>query len=589
MMNAGAAVPTVDPKPIADAAENQSRLNELTGEYIGMNLADEMARLDQQVQSLTFSTQDYFGLVQNLNAVEMQYTATMEDLAVRRQEIMDNQKLSEEERANALGKVAEAEEQAAQKAIEASKQIVFGLLAQKMAAEGNYGAIIQLGEAWGMIDPKVGKAAEEMLKVLDDGTMTAKEQADAIGDIASKMLGLKPTSEKAGTAIQSNMEPATNELKDAKDQAHGLKEQLDSIAKKSGSVWTFTVIINTVGSIPTLPGAGGNAEACFVPGTKVSMGDGSHRNIEDVRVGDVVLSMDTATGETVRATVQDGIKHEAEEIDFYLLVNGIGVTPEHLMYVNGDWKSAGDINLGDELTNVNGQPVRVTSIEYVSASVPVYNLHTSHVTHNYFAGGVLAHNRKPGENATGYASGGDLPLGRGWAVVGDGPGGTWTPFSELISPSGRVYSNAESEILMAAGLAPETWLKEGGATPSAGEAGYYATQRRTPNRRPPRARTGSHRTRGNMSGEGSPSAPSAVDESVTAITDAVTQTTNIASTVVQTGQAQTQATQNQTAIVAQGNDAMISELRDIKTAILRLPTAQDQIAAARYAAATTVN
>ena len=34
---------------------------------------------------------------------------------------------------------------------------------------------------------------------------------------------------------------------------------------------------------------------------------------------------------------------------------------------------------------------------------------------------------------------------------------------------------------------------------------------------------------------------------------------------------------------------MISELRDIKTAILRLPTAQDQIAAARYAAATTVN
>ena len=591
-------LPTVDAEPILAAADAQSRLNELTGEYIGMNMADQMAQLDAAVQSLTFSTQDYFGLVQNLNAVEMEYSSTMDELAAKRQEIMDNQKLSEEERAAALQKVGEAEEQAAAKAIESSKQIVFGLIAQKLAAEGNYGAIIQLGEAWGLIDPNVGKAAEEMLAVLDDGTKSAKEQADAIEDIAKNMLGLKPTAEKAGSAIQTNLEPATNELQDARVQAHGLKEQLDSIAKKSGSVWTFTVIINTVGSVPSLPSSNPNSanHQCFVPGTKISMADGSHRNIEDVRAGDVVLSMDLTTGQLVHATVEYVVNHEAEEVDFYMSINGIGVTPEHPLYVNGDWKAAGDVELGDLLMGINGQSVPVVSIEYVTASVPVYNLHTSHDTHNYFADGILAHNKTTEGNGTSggsgsgssYASGGDLPLGRGWAVVGDGPGGTWTPFSELISPSGRVYSHAESEVLMAAGLAPDTYLREGGGTPSAGEAAYYASQRRTPNRRPIRNRTGSHRARGNMTGESGPAAPSA-DETASVISEAAAQTANVASAVVQTGQAQTQATQTQTTIVSQGNDAMVTELQEIRRLLTRMLTAQEQLAIARFANATTVN
>ena len=41
-------------------------------------------------------------------------------------------------------------------------------------------------------------------------------------------------------------------------------------------------------------GSGGGTE-CFVAGTKITMGDGSHKNIEDVIIGDEVLSYNIHT------------------------------------------------------------------------------------------------------------------------------------------------------------------------------------------------------------------------------------------------------------------------------------------------------
>jgi len=90
-----------------------------------------------------------------------------------------------------------------------------------------------------------------------------------------------------------------------------------------------------------------------------------------------------------------------------------------------------------------------------------------------------------------------------------------------------------------------------------------------------------------MNGESGPSAPTA-EETASVISEAAAQTANVASAVVQTGQAQTQATQTQTAIVSQGNDAMVMELQEIRRLLTRMPTAQDQLAIARFANATTV-
>jgi len=53
------------------------------------------------------------------------------------------------------------------------------------------------------------------------------------------------------------------------------------------------------------------------------------------------------------------------------------------------------VTVGDFLFGRHGQPVPVVSVEWQDGSEWVYNFHTRHKSHNYFAGGVLVHNVKP--------------------------------------------------------------------------------------------------------------------------------------------------------------------------------------------------
>ena len=125
------------------------------------------------------------------------------------------------------------------------------------------------------------------------------------------------------------------------------------------------------------------------------MGDGTTKAIEDVEVGDIVLSFDTRENIPVFATISRVFHHEHNDGAYFLLLNeSIGVTPEHLMFINREWNPAQAIMPGDNLMDVTGQDVKVITLDYVYGSVPVYNLHTGHATHNYFANGVLVHNVK---------------------------------------------------------------------------------------------------------------------------------------------------------------------------------------------------
>jgi hypothetical protein len=84
----------------------------------------------------------------------------------------------------------------------------------------------------------------------------------------------------------------------------------------------------------------------------------------------------------------------------YLKINKLRVTPEHLIYVNDAWNNAEFISKGDLLCKLGGEPEIVTEVTRVNEEVTVYNFHTSHYTHNYFAERILVHNRK------GFAEGG---------------------------------------------------------------------------------------------------------------------------------------------------------------------------------------
>lgn len=150
-------------------------------------------------------------------------------------------------------------------------------------------------------------------------------------------------------------------------------------------------------------GGGGGGGGCFVGGTMVMMADGFLQKIETVRVGDVVISFDTRTETIVKAKVVETFEHP--EGYTYLLINDhLGVTPDHLMYSNGDWKPAGGISIGEYLLDSDKQLVRVDSIRQIEERVTVYNLHTDDETHNYFAGGVLVHNAKRAKGSPGWES-----------------------------------------------------------------------------------------------------------------------------------------------------------------------------------------
>ena len=142
---------------------------------------------------------------------------------------------------------------------------------------------------------------------------------------------------------------------------------------------------------------------CFLGGTKILLADSSYKNIEDVAVGDLVQSYDEAKKEMATGKVLKTFYHE--KTDYYLVINEkLRLTPNHPMYVNNEWKEAGDIKIGDLLLDKDGNYVAVTSIEKIDESVPVYNLEVSGY-HNYFAADILTHNKCPrifSYNGTGY-------------------------------------------------------------------------------------------------------------------------------------------------------------------------------------------
>ena len=129
---------------------------------------------------------------------------------------------------------------------------------------------------------------------------------------------------------------------------------------------------------------------CFLGEVLVSTPLGP-RPIMELNVGDSVTSMDDHGAlRTAQVTAID-----QEEAWSYLWINmRIGVTDEHPFHVAGAWKKARELQIGDLLTAEDGGKIRVASIDRIDKGVRVYNL-TVDGQHNFFAEGVLVHNKGP--------------------------------------------------------------------------------------------------------------------------------------------------------------------------------------------------
>ena len=125
---------------------------------------------------------------------------------------------------------------------------------------------------------------------------------------------------------------------------------------------------------------------CFLAGTLVHMADGSLKPIEEIEVGDEVLSFNEKNGEKVSASVTQAFN--TEYVDEYVLLNSsLGVTGNHLFYSQGEWRKVSRLSVDDKLLGLGLTDRDIVSIEKIQApeQVRVYNIEVDQY-HNYFVG-----------------------------------------------------------------------------------------------------------------------------------------------------------------------------------------------------------
>ena len=138
---------------------------------------------------------------------------------------------------------------------------------------------------------------------------------------------------------------------------------------------------------------------CFVAGTLVKTSDG-YKPIEEVEVGDEVVTRDEQTGEIRLHKVTETFHNFTDELfDFKVGEEILSTTGSHEFWLprKKSWVPAKQIEEGDFLLAANGSELPVISIERRKHICDVYNLEIE-TNHNYFVGNaeVLVHNGDPG-------------------------------------------------------------------------------------------------------------------------------------------------------------------------------------------------
>ena len=138
--------------------------------------------------------------------------------------------------------------------------------------------------------------------------------------------------------------------------------------------------------------------SCFLADTMITMGDGSKSEIQNIRIGDMVLSWNEESNIQEISKVTDFLTSKSKEIYEIKFSddNKLKCTKEHPFFVLGKgWVTTKDLKKGDIAQNKQGKPIAITDINIFKSvdGWQVYNI-TVEGNHNYYANEILVHNKE---------------------------------------------------------------------------------------------------------------------------------------------------------------------------------------------------
>ena len=136
----------------------------------------------------------------------------------------------------------------------------------------------------------------------------------------------------------------------------------------------------------------GKLAVCFLSGTQVTLQNGVTKNIEDIKVDDLVLSYNKNTFELESKKVTKLLHHTKDEYlgDNYWIINkNLKVTPNHPMYTDNGIKLLESLKIGDILIDDKLQNIKIDSIDIVNQKVEKYYNFEVEDNNNYFVENYL--------------------------------------------------------------------------------------------------------------------------------------------------------------------------------------------------------
>lgn len=239
----------------------------------------------------------------------------------------------------------------------------------------------------------------QVWEVKDNSITNVKTGVTIPGPNKSNNTSSKPTV----SSLVSGMRNATNA---------GLPT-INLLANRSNTTSRSTTTTTNKNKNTTSSRSGG----CFAPGTGIRLANGQIRNIEDIRIGDLVMAYNEQTEQfEPRKVTKAYVHHDTPRMLQISFSNGVKlcITPGHPILTELGWKSrdienslmehntvASLMNVGDYVIGLFKNPIVMDIQEMdIGEHYDSYNIEVE-TCHTYLAEDIVVHNAK-----VGYASGG---------------------------------------------------------------------------------------------------------------------------------------------------------------------------------------